>query len=272
MREQMREAFDAVRTSEAYRQRMAQSVQERLAKRTRRHATGMLRYALAAACCFLVLVLGSYGVYAAPVTTVSLDINPSLTLQLNRFDRVVGVLCHNAQAQTVIQQLRVKNLTCEDAVTSILQSDAMHVYLKEDAQVYFCVAASSDQVARRVQTKLELCAGNCHVQSSNDTATQKDVDEAAQAGMSVGRYCIYRRLVSSGVDVTQQDAASWSMKRLRACEKEGTDAGRGQQNGNASTHGDGARQSQDDTDDTVSPRNEEHGGGHGHGSGNGFGQ
>ena len=57
MREQMREAFDAVRTSEAYRQRMAQSVQERLAKRTRRHATGMLRYALAAACCFLVLVL-----------------------------------------------------------------------------------------------------------------------------------------------------------------------------------------------------------------------
>ncbi len=61
----------------------------------------LVRWAAMAACLCL-LLLGGWGFWRLPIGTVRMQINPDVQMQVNRFDRVVGLKGLNADGMTLI--------------------------------------------------------------------------------------------------------------------------------------------------------------------------
>jgi hypothetical protein len=96
---------------------------------------------------FIILAMLSSGVYAyyTPYSYVSIDINPSLELYINRFDRVIGVHAFNEDAQKVITASSgIKNKNIDAALEQIIDSATKEGYLKENAQNSVMIVVSSN--------------------------------------------------------------------------------------------------------------------------------
>lgn len=107
MRDRLKQAFDAVHAEEALKERTKAFV----AQQTRGHARRRpaLRPSLAAAfACLCLLFTGGYWLYFTPTATISIDINPSIELGVNRFNRVVSVEGYNADGVKLAGELSVQ--------------------------------------------------------------------------------------------------------------------------------------------------------------------
>lgn len=133
-------AFDGITADDAVKANTMAYVTERTARRPIRSRISGRRFAAALTAIVLVIgALGSYNAYAAPVSYIEINVNPSVELALNRFDRVVSAEGKNEEGEAVLEGLSLKQLAYEDAIDAVLQSIADNGYLGEGAQVTFTV-------------------------------------------------------------------------------------------------------------------------------------
>jgi hypothetical protein len=100
----------------------------------------------AVAASFLILIMLSSGVYAyyTPYSYVSVDINPSLELYVNRFDKVIGVHAFNEEAVQIIEASDgMKNKNVDDALELILNKAEDAGYLDKDGENNVMIVVSS---------------------------------------------------------------------------------------------------------------------------------
>ena len=87
MDEHLKQAFDQVRAERELKERTKRVLAGRIAGRRR----GRLQVLLPAAACLLLILAGGRWFYFTPTAELTIDINPSLQLGINRFDQVVSV-------------------------------------------------------------------------------------------------------------------------------------------------------------------------------------
>ena len=117
----LNEAFDAVRASEALKTQTAQAVVREMRAGGARRRGRRLLPALAVAVCLLVAAgLGGHALYYTPTTVLSIDINPSLEMDINRFDRVIALNGYNDDGAALAAALDVQNWRYDEAVDALL--------------------------------------------------------------------------------------------------------------------------------------------------------
>lgn len=103
----------------------------------------------AVAASFLIFAMLSSGVYAyyTPYSYVSVDINPSLELSVNRFDKVIGVHAFNEDAEKVIKATdKIKNKGIDNALEKIINTASEQGYLQnEESNSVMIVVSSSNK-------------------------------------------------------------------------------------------------------------------------------
>ena len=128
MTDRIKAALDAIHAEEELKQRTQEYLARTLyGKRRRLTPLRQLRPALAAACLLLVLCLGGSYLYFTPTAFLSVDINPSLELGINRFDRVVSVEAYNEDGQALSDTLEIKYLDYRDALEQIINNPEDHL-------------------------------------------------------------------------------------------------------------------------------------------------
>ena len=70
--------------------------------RPRRARRGLVA-ALAAAACLCALVIGGFAVWQTPIGTVHMSINPEVGIDVNHFDRVVGIEGENEDGEKLVE-------------------------------------------------------------------------------------------------------------------------------------------------------------------------
>lgn len=108
-----------------------------------------------AACLVLILGLGSYTFFHASAY-IGIDVNPSIELTANRFDRVLSVKALNADAEAVLADMDLKYLELDTAVNALVGSMAVHGYFNagEDVTVTVSVSGGSEAHNRTLQERL----------------------------------------------------------------------------------------------------------------------
>lgn len=111
------------------------------------NAVWLKRLSLAAACLVLVLLagLGGYTFFFETASVVSVDINPSVELELNRRGHVVNLTAYNDDGSVLLDGLDLKGKPYEEAIPALLQSDAMRPYLQDNAVLEFSVYSKTDE-------------------------------------------------------------------------------------------------------------------------------
>ena len=214
MHDKIRAAFDEIHAEEdlkaqtrAYLARKAQG---------RQRLSGRMRLVSALACCLLVLLAGcgGYHTYFTPSAIISIDVNPSLELGVNRFDKVVSVEGYNEDGAALAAAVEVKYLDYTQALTRILDSDAFAPYTSEDAAVSIAVFGSDEQKSSEMLSQVETCTAG--YRNTRCYADNMEIVAAAHAtGLSCGKYRAYLELHELDPSVTPEDIQGMTMREIR---------------------------------------------------------
>lgn len=183
-----------------------------------------LRYALpirkfgVAVCAVLFLFVGIsvYSVvYNTPVSYISIDVNPSIELSLNRFNKVLSAEAYNDDGTVILNAVSVKGMLYTDAVNAIVGSDAMKPYLTEDSALTFTVASDDSAREDEIRAGIENCSGYRNHCGQSYGADLPLMNEAHGNDFSFGKYSAYLTLYQYDKTITLDECRAMTMAEIR---------------------------------------------------------
>lgn len=210
--DELREAFDQIHADEALKASTLRSLQARRTPRVRLHPLPLVT-----ACAALALALlgTGYWMLGVPVAYVSVDVNPSVELSLNRMDRVLHTIPYNDDGAAVLDGLKLQGLPCLDALDVLLEDDTLQSYLTGTSALTFTVASEDPD---RQAALLAAINGSDVCQRHRAHCTGADMDTLQQAhhcGMSFGKYAAWQLLRDCGSTLTAEQCEQMTMAELR---------------------------------------------------------
>lgn len=261
MENRIREALDAVHAEEE----LKESTLRFLAEKARPARRSPMKRLVPAVCCALLLVflaMGGYGWYMQPVAAVSIEGSSSVELALNRFDRVVEVTEYDEQA--LPQALSLRNMTCEEAVTAILDAGE-----NGTEEVWISVAGETEEQTRKLETALTACTQGKYENVTCSGMGNEQAQEAAELGLPLGKYRVYQQILEWEPDFAVEEASSMTMRQLT----EYLEALTGEESTNENQAGNQAgNQGQNGSQNSGNGQGGSQNQGQNHGQGNGYGK
>lgn len=208
-------AFDGVHADEALKERTRRAVMQAAQNeaRPRRRVKRGVAFAICAAAVVCVIFFGA-NAYFTPTSTISIDINPSIEMDVNRFDRVIDVRGYNDDGVEFASTLDVVNESYEDAIYEVLDSESVSDRLEADGVLSIAVIQSDEDQGEEIMGFIDQCTqgrGNIECYCMN----AEDVSDAHSLGLSYGRYKYYLQIHEYDATVTPEQINSMSMREIR---------------------------------------------------------
>lgn len=170
--------------------------------------------AYAAACACLLLMLGGRLLYFSPTAGISIDINPSIELDINRFDRVIAVNSFNEDGAKLLSELDVKYKNYTEAVAQILNHDDITKLLSGDDVMTITVIGSDGEQSSKILSNMKRCTA-CKSNIDCYFAQSEDVAYAHKMGLSCGKYRAFLELQLLNADVTPETVQDMTMGEIQ---------------------------------------------------------
>lgn len=215
----IRESMEGIRASSELKARTLQYLERRRGRR----GFSLLRpaFALAALCLLLLAGTGGYAWYSAPVSYISMDVNPSIELGINRFGRVTTAEAYNRDGEDVLRRLTLKNKPYAQAVRNLLEDETFGSYLTDSAALVFTIISDRPDDMRR---ELESAVTGQSCQVLTYVSDSYCMQEAHSHHMSFGKYRAYQELAEYDRSVTVEQCHTMSMgeiqERIDGCRSE----------------------------------------------------
>ena len=158
-----------------------------------------------AACIAIVVCISSisgYAYYITPVAFLSIDINPSIELGVNSFNKVISSAGYNDEGKTILRRQNVINLNVKDAVDTIVQSASSNGFIADDGSTIISVTAVTDNatIAEKLGYDSEQGANNAIKAKGITAVIYKDNiplarrNEANMFGISPGKLNLLQKI------------------------------------------------------------------------------
>lgn len=214
MKHRLQDAFDKIHAEQELKDRTMEFLENTTnGYRKRRIPSSKWRIA-AATCCILLLSIGAgYSVYLTPAFAISIDINPSIELGINRFNKVVSVNTYNEDGYAVMSDIDVNHMDYKDALNQILADKDMKEYIVQNQLITITVFGRNEDKNDEMLDNVSTCTShytNVHCSSGNS----KEVTAAHEAGMSFGKYKAFLELQALDPDITTEDIQGLTMRQI----------------------------------------------------------
>lgn len=218
MMTKVREAFDAVQAEEPLKERTTQAVLQAMHAKAEHRRRRFVPVLALAACLLLAAGAGGHHLYFTPTTVLSIDINPSLEMDINRFDRVIALNGYNDDGAALAAALDVQNLRYDEAVDELLANATIADCLARGEELAIAVVQAQDDAAQSGAV-LDYVSGctdrhenaHCYALEAGDA----QLAEAHDAGLSCGKYHVYQALLAYDPSLTVEEAQQMTMRELR---------------------------------------------------------
>lgn len=189
---------------------------------------------VAAAAAAVIVIGGGSGIYTyenvMACSYVSLDVNPSLELVLNRQNRVIKVNACDDEAESVVEAIKeqnIKNMKVDEALETAYDVLKENGYIEEGSDNYLLFNVSSDEKARTeaLTDKIDTLFGEKEGALAVTTESSlEDRDKARELGISAGKYNEIRMIEESvnpdSVNMDAQTVGRYSDMSVRECMEE----------------------------------------------------
>lgn len=158
----------------------------------RRRITAFVQAACAGAACVFGLVC--FNIYRSETAYISLDVNPSISLAINDYGRVIEATGYNASSSEILETVHVDGRTYEEAVREVISTPGMQYYLTENPTVWIAVQARSPLREAEMERSVLAAAEGALAESVQGVSVEaRSVSEevritAEDAGVSATRY------------------------------------------------------------------------------------
>jgi len=226
LKNRIENAFSEIKADEELKDRTFDFLQEKINDKNKRagnHGMKFRRLAISLAAVLLIVAGGfGYNAYASETAYISIDMNPSIELGINRFGRVISTKAYDNDSAGVLNGLELKDKKYEEAVSELLDSEKFGMYIKDDSVLVFTVSGSGE---KNILKGLKSCSRSVNVQKEYGTCTGAERRQAHKAGMSFGKYKASEKLENCDPSVTTEDCRNMTMKKIKELIDENTDSG-----------------------------------------------
>ena len=210
----IKEALDQIRADED----LKASTRAYLAQKTGGYAppgrrVRAPRLLWAAACLVLVLAGGGWAFFT-PTAAISVDINPSMELGINRFDRVISGSGYNQEGQALADSLDIKYLDYQRAIALLLENQEVAALMEADGVLTVTVVGSDGSQCARMLSHLQGCAAG-HGNMYCYAADSSQVEAAHALGLSYGKYRAFLEWQALDPAVEPEQVQGMSMRQIR---------------------------------------------------------
>ena len=207
MKDKIKAAFDEVEAEISLKENTAAYVLRHMAPKKTTYQP-----LLAAFACLILVVAGGFWSIFTPTAEISIDINPSVVLGVNRFDRVISLDSYNSDGDALVRSLDVKFLRYADAVDQIISSKPVSLLLSQDETMTIAVTGQNARQSERICSDIQSAQGAvyCYYAESEEAA------QAHHMGLSHPRYQAYLALQDQGTPVDAAELNNMSMKEIHA--------------------------------------------------------
>ena len=176
---------------------------------------------VAGAALALTLCFGMIGLYNENFQTIYIDINPSVALKLNRFDRVIGVEYLNDDAKNLLSNVKLVGCNSTDALTTVITACDTAGYVKSNSEIYISAAAKNDESSEKTLQKLkghaetmrEVKDESCNINTYK--AKKNDKKDYEKESLSPAKYELISEIIEADGSYTIEMLKNKSMKELR---------------------------------------------------------
>lgn len=215
MNDNVKAAFGAISASEELKNSARMFVAQKTRGYKRNTAMNYRRVIpITAAACSVLAVFVGVKLYFTPTTHITIDINPSLDLGINYFDKVVSVEPLNDDGKALAETLDLRLASYDEALRRILDNENVEEMLSENEVMTVTVvetgSAQCENILYGVRECTEAHSGvHCH------SASSADASAARTLGLSYERYSAYLQLRSLNYAITPEELNSMSMREIR---------------------------------------------------------
>ncbi len=183
-------------------------------------------------CCGVGIGLFAYDANGAVATTVSLDVNPSVEITLNKGDKVLAVTPLNQDGEIVVGEMDFKGVDLDVAVNALIGSMVKNGYINElSNSILLSVngknTEKSDALRKELATKINDAMANESVEGSVLSQTVEKVDAELKAlaeeyGVSAGKAQLIRQFVSQNSTYTFEELVELTINELNLLSESGS--------------------------------------------------
>lgn len=213
MNNKLKDAFGQIQAEES----LKNSTKTFLAQKTQGYSKGVKRpfHVCAAAClCLILLLIGGQWIYFTPTSAISIDINPSLELGINRFDRVISVNGLNDDGQALANVLDIKFKNYTDAINLILENENITFLLSNDEIMTITVTGPDESQSAEILSDIEVCTSE-HKNTYCHYSPPAEVSAAHESGLSCGKYRAFLELQAFDPNITPEAIQGMTMREIR---------------------------------------------------------
>ena len=199
----------------------------------KKHTRSYIRWASLAAACFVIVFLVWFRVNRVTDTTVYLDVNPSITLNVNRIGKVVRAEADNEDGRMLLDDMDLRGVDVDVAVNALLGSMIRNEYLSLP-QNTLLISVNGKNETRSTQLRQKISA---NAEQTMETLLGSgvvleqtiDLDDAAEDiaehyGITPGKAALIIRILKDQPAWSVQDLAAMPMADLiRYCRTGGID-------------------------------------------------
>jgi len=260
MEDKIRAAFAELHADEA----LIDDTLAYLRKEAKKRQKGRKKFAipmrLGAVAAMVLLAVGvfSYNLYFTAAAHISIDVNPSVELTLNRFDRVIGTYAFNEDGASILNEASLRGKAYDEAAELLLSTIEANGYIVEDSLISVTVQAASiekeqtlcESLLQFISEKILPVQASAEIEVFPVTA---DVwSNAHGCHVSPARFLAIQELMEADDTAALEDYADTSIRQIRRRTQECRDG----------------HTESNDSNSESDPQNEQghwQGNGHGHG-------
>ena len=169
----------------------------------------------------MTVTLTGVGLYSTEYETVYIDINPSVELSVNRFERVIDVTYLNADAEDCFDTLALTNKGIERSIELIVDALDQDGYLEAQDTLYIGVSGKGTSQTEKLLKKVSECAERAQankgyaVEVRGASITNEEKQAAKDMGVSPNKYRMIEEIISDDPTFDPNDLKDMKMKELR---------------------------------------------------------
>lgn len=185
------------------------------------------RLGLSLAVCVIIFIccLGGGYYYGADYQSVYIDIDPSIELVLNRFNKINDVICYDEEAKQLLEDVQLKGKKLDCGVRLIIDRLEEENYLTPDAELQ--ISASSKKIDDTKELLEEAAnVANKHMSEKQYTGSlsskpldKDERDEAKEAHIPPGKYKYIQEIMEADPSQSIDKLKDMKMKDLKNLHK-----------------------------------------------------
>lgn len=239
MEDNLKKAFDHIHASSSLKEKTKIYIKEKTLIYPKKHLLPFKSMAFAAALCIF-LFIGGYWVYFIPTASISIDINPSVELEINRLNKVISVKGYNEDGRELAKALDIHFMDYTDAICNIIENTTITSLLSDNEVMAITVVCENDKQNSSMMSRIkEYTNGNNNMYCY--CADPDDVADAHNCGLSYGKYRAYLELQAVDPDISPEEIQNMTMcqihERIRSLSEDSDSTDNAGENGHQHRNG-----------------------------------